>query len=317
MPFASGVQVVVSRSTDGGLTWGNPVLVGARATTIDKEWIVCDNHAASTYFGRCYLEWNDIADSYRIKMSTSADGGATWSTPVNTTGNAEGFAGQPVVEPKGRVVVPILSPDAKSLLVFDSSNGGDSWSNTSTISPITDHEVAGGLRSEPIPSAEIDAAGTIYVAWHDCTFRAGCPNAPNDIVLATTTPTTYPNWSVTRVPIDVTTSTVDHFIPGLGVDSTAIGHLALAYYFYPDANCTGATCQLDVGFITSVDGGTTWSAASQIAGPMSLSWLPDTTGGLMVGDYISTSFSNGVPHPFFALAHAPSNGSFDEAIYTR
>jgi hypothetical protein len=50
---------------------------------------------------------------------------------------------------------------------------------------------------------------------------------------------------------------------------------------------------------------------------MSLSWLPDTTGGLMVGDYISTSFSNGVPHPFFALAHAPSNGSFDEAIYTR
>jgi hypothetical protein len=37
----------------------------------------------------------------------------------------------------------------------------------------------------------------------------------------------------------------------------------------------------------------------------------------MVGDYISTSFAGGTAHPFFALAKAPSNGVFDEAIYTR
>jgi hypothetical protein len=38
---------------------------------------------------------------------------------------------------------------------------------------------------------------------------------------------------VTRIPIDPVSSSVDHFIPGLGVDPTTFGgcaKLALAYY---------------------------------------------------------------------------------------
>ena len=49
---------------------------------------------------------------------------------------------------------------------------------------------------------------------------------------------------------------------------------------------------------------------------MSLSWLPNTTQGTMVGDYISTSFSGSVAYPAIAVANAPSGGTFDEAIYT-
>jgi hypothetical protein len=127
-------------------------------------------------------------------------------------------------------------------------------------------------------------------------------------------------WStVRRVPIDATNSTVDHFIPGLGVDSTTSGssaHLALAYYYYPHANCTSATCELDVGVVSSTNAGISWSAPRQLGGPMSLSWLAKTNQGAMVGDYISTSFSNGKAFPVFALANAPSNGVLDEATYT-
>ena len=36
----------------------------------------------------------------------------------------------------------------------------------------------------------------------------------------------------------------------------------------------------------------------------------------MVGDYISTSFVNGVAYPVFAVAHAPNDGVFDQAMYT-
>jgi hypothetical protein len=49
---------------------------------------------------------------------------------------------------------------------------------------------------------------------------------------------------------------------------------------------------------------------------MSLDWLPDTTYGRMVGDYISTSFMHEHAFPFFAVANPPSAGSFDEAIAT-
>jgi hypothetical protein len=49
---------------------------------------------------------------------------------------------------------------------------------------------------------------------------------------------------------------------------------------------------------------------------MSLGWLPNTTQGTMVGDYISTSFSGGQAFPEFAVANAPTGGVFDEATYT-
>jgi hypothetical protein len=123
-----------------------------------------------------------------------------------------------------------------------------------------------------------------------------------------------------RVPIDPTTSTVDHFVPGIGVDRTTSGataRIGLAYYFYPTASCTAATCQLDVGYISSTTGGSTWSAATQLAGPMSVSWLPNTTQGRMFGDYISTSVLPGGPaFPVVAVSNAPTGTVFDQAMFT-
>ncbi|MFL5662229.1 MAG: hypothetical protein ACJ8BW_12895 [Ktedonobacteraceae bacterium] len=90
----------------------------------------------------------------------------------------------------------------------------------------------------------------------------------------------------------------------------------MAYYYYPNTRCSSSTCQLDVGFISSTNGGSTWSAATQLAGPMTLTWLANTSQGFMVGDYISTSFVNGTAHPVFVVAN-PNNGSiFDEAMYS-
>src|ERR1700680_2333665 len=39
--------VIVSRSTDGGTTWGNPVSVTPDVFSSDKDWIVCDTWATS------------------------------------------------------------------------------------------------------------------------------------------------------------------------------------------------------------------------------------------------------------------------------
>jgi hypothetical protein len=135
-----------------------------------------------------------------------------------------------------------------------------------------------------------------------------------------TTSTNGTTWTpVIRIPIDNASSSVDHFIPGLAVDNTTSGStakLGLAYYFYPKANCSVSACQLSVGYISSVDGGASWSAATQLAGPMSLSWLADTSQGRMVGDYISSSYSGGTAHPVFTLATAPVGSVFNEALFT-
>ncbi len=99
--------VVVSRSTDGGFTWGDPVSVTPKVNSSDKNWIVCDSTSTSPFYGNCYVEWDnpDIGD--QILMSTSSDGGLTWGTATTTTNRATGIGGQPLVQPNGTVVVPI------------------------------------------------------------------------------------------------------------------------------------------------------------------------------------------------------------------
>ncbi len=238
-------------------------------------------------------------------MSTSSDGGETWGPALATEDNAFGLGGQPLVLPSGRVVVPYV---AGSMLAFISDDGGASWSSTVLISEVQRHRAAGGLRQAGLPVATIDGDGLIYVAWPDCRFRTSCRS--NDIVVSTSSDGL--TWSgPSRIPIDDTTSTVDHFIPGLGADRNTFApnvSLALAYYYYPDTDCTDTTCQLIGGFITSADGGNSWSAPIDVTQPILLNWIADTSSGLMAGDYIATCFTDdGNPHPVFASATLPDD----------
>jgi hypothetical protein len=303
-------SVLVSSSADG-INWNNPVTADNKSSFADKTWIVCDNNPASPFFGHCYVEWDDAGLGDQEKMSTSTDGGQTWSAAIQVK-NAFGLGGQPVVQTNGTVVVPF---EGNGIQAFSSTNGGTSWGNVVTVSTISDHGVAGSLRTSPLPSADVDNIGTVYVAWQDCRFRTNC--AENDIVFSSSTD--GKTWSkVSRIPIDVTTSTDDHFIPGLAVDHNTGGstaHLGVTYYFYPKANCSTATCKLAVGFISSQNAGVTWGAPLRLAGPMSLNWLPNTSSGLMVGDYISTSYTTGA-FGVFAKANKKTGSTFDSAMYT-
>jgi hypothetical protein len=310
--------VFVSRSTDDGRSWGLPVSIPppvSKDVNLDKNWTACDNHPASPFYGHCYTELDNFGDGDLELMSTSTDGGLTWSTPIPTAGHDKGLGGQPVALSNGTVVVPFFSLKGK-IEAFTSTNGGTSWTKGVEISSVRSHAIAGGLRASlALPSAEVDAAGRVYVAWQDCRFRQHC--FANDIVFSSSTDGV--NWSATaRVPIDPVTSTVDHFLPGLGVDPTTSGgsaHLALTYYFYPNAACGGA-CRLEVGYISSPDAGAHWGVATQLAGPMALSEIAATSQGTMVGDYISTSFSGGLATTVFAVGRQqPTATSFDEAMY--
>ncbi|MFZ0480408.1 MAG: sialidase family protein [Terriglobales bacterium] len=309
----NNTSVAVSRSTDG-LSWNKPVPV-TNLGSPDKNWIACDNMATSKYYGNCYSEWDDTSQGDLIEMSTSTDGGLTWSKESPTAGSDYGVGGVPVVRPNGTVIVPINAFNG-DIVAFTSTNGGNTWTKAINVATNPSHLEAGNLRSAGLVASAMDAAGKIYVAWPDCRYRTNC--AENDIVYSTTT--TGTKWApVKRVPIDGTFSTVDHFIIGLGIAPGTKGstaHLALAYYYYPVSKCTATTCQLYAGFIQSSTAGATWSAPATLAGPMHLSWLPNTFSGTMVADYVSVGFANGKAFPIFASANTKSGKIFSEAIFT-
>jgi hypothetical protein len=313
LPIGNWTTITVSRSSNG-ITWDNPIQVIQNVDS-DKNWITCDNTPTSPYYGNCYVEWDNPDEGDLLYMSTSSDGGLTWSARQTTQGNDYGIGGNPVVLPNGNVVVPYADFNG-GMSSFMSTNGGQSWTRAISVASAPSHGEAGNLRSAGLPSATIDGGGRVYLSWPDCSFESGC--GANDIVFSSSTDGTH--WtSKQRIPLDAVGSGVDHFIVGMGADSRTSGntaHLGLTYYYYPVSNC-GNNCQLYAGFSLSRDGGQTWTAGRQLGPAMQTTWLPNTFSGRMVADYVATVFpAGGRAFPIFAQAFQPVNGTFQEAIYT-
>jgi hypothetical protein len=305
--------LVVNRSTDG-LTWSAPVTVAAASGSLafDKEWIVCDSWVTSPFRGSCYVSYSDLR-VVAVATQASRDGGLTWGPPVYSPdfagrGGINGPiapAPQPVVRPDGDVLIPML--DGLELKVVRSDDGGATFSAATHAADVLT-QLSEPLRAPTLHSAEVDGGGTVYVAWADCRFRTSC--SADDIVF--TRSADGVSWTPPRrVPIDSTTSGIDHLLPGLAVDPASGGaraRLGLVYYTFRDG-------RLDAGFVSSADGGDTWRAPRRLSPEsMPLSWLAEAR-GRFVGDYMSASFVGRNVVPVFVLAVRPSAGRLREAAF--
>ena len=303
--------IVVSRSADG-ITWGPPVSVIEAPyrpnLLLDKEWIVCDNGAASPHRGSCYVTYSDFR-TLRLEFQASRDGGLTWEPQVSAPENAGRAsivgrwapAPQPVVRPNGDLVVPFY--DENRVASVRSVDGGRSFQAPVTVSP-TAFKGTPGLRGPPLPSAEVDRAGTIYVVWPDCTRTPSC--ASDDLLISRSADGV--TWSrASRIPIRPRGSRADYVLPGIGADAARAGRIALVYYVLRGN-------LLDVGFVSSRNGGRTWRPARRLnAQTMRLNWAAQA-GGAMLGDYFSTSWSGGRAVSVFTLASRPGP-RFDQPLF--
>jgi hypothetical protein len=306
--------VEVNVSFDG-VHWSKTIIVARikKGQDFDKDWITCDNSTTSRFYGNCYVEWDVDNRSDLVQMSTSRNGGRSWSPAMATSERLGGIGGEPVVQPDGDVVVPITG---NGLVAFRSVNGGRTWGPAVKVASRFQHPFGGNLRGPFFPSVATDRTGRIYVTWPDCRFRPSCVS--NDMVLTTSADGVH--WTpVTRIPIDPVTSTVDHLGGGLGIDPVTAGRharLALFYNFYPRAACTISTCRLYEGYVSSTDGGARWSAPHVLAGPMRMRQLPSAF-GFMVGDYEGTAVvPGGNAFSAFAVGGIPAAGQrYNQAMY--
>jgi hypothetical protein len=319
-PGGQDSVLVVSRSADG-ITWSPPIVTAPNLATFahDKNWIVCDSGVASAFAGRCYTVWADVTNDSALAVSVSDDGGLTWSRTPLVVREIEGTGWQPLVQPNGTLVIPYLGPN--TIESVRSTDGGASFEVRTIVAELSSSNPA-GVRAGPLPSAEVDADGRIYVAWPDCRFRRGCtgvePEEPNDIVISSSLDGLH--WTApARVPTGAASATLDHLLPGLAVDATTRGaaaRLALAYYTLSPAGCTGDACRLAARFVSSANAGRSWSAPLELSRPTPLTAIAQSNRGRFVGDYISTSFvTGGVAVPVYSAASATYDGSFHQGVF--
>jgi hypothetical protein len=73
---------------------------------------------------------------------------------------------------------------------------------------------------------------------------------------------------------------------------------------------------IDVELVESPGSPGTWSAPRRLsAQSMPLAWMPNTSSGRMLGDYISVDYSGGRPLVVWVLATPPVGGQFRQAVY--
>lgn len=293
-------RLTVSRAADG-FTWSNPVIAIADSSpngiTFDKNWIACDNGAASPHRGRCYLVYTDALNNDRIAVVTSTDGGATWSTPVGAP-VTDAVGAFPVIRPSGELVV-VYNWGGRRIGSSVSTDGGLSFGATALVAEIENRNIR-ALRFFPLPSADVDPTGKVWITWHDCRFSQGC--AANSVAVSTST-----DGRTWATPTAVTSGR-DAYIPAIGIHPTT-GRVAVVYHVVRAGG-------IDVELVESRAGGSGFGAPRRLsAQTMRIEWLPNTVSGRMLADYISVHYAGARPLAAWVLASEPVGASFRQAVY--
>lgn len=294
-------RLPVNRSVDG-LRWSAPVdaatAVSANGIAFDKNWLACDNGAASPFRGSCYLAYTDTLRGDRLAVVTSRDGGLTWSQPAGVpVTNAVGVL--PVIRPTGELVVVFLW-NGRRIGSAVSTDGAATFGAPMTVAEI-EARPARGLRFFPLPSADVDPTGRVWATWHDCRFSRGC--VANSIVVATSA-----DGRTWTQPARITTGR-NAMLPALGIHPTS-GRAAFLYHVVRTGNL------VDVELVEVGPGRRSLSPPRRLsAQTMRPTWMPTTVSGRMLADYLSVHYAGTRPLAVWVLASEPVGSSLRQAVY--
>jgi hypothetical protein len=314
--LAAGARsaVLVSRSIDGGTTWGPAIHLADDNGALffnDKETLTID----STDPNYVYAVWDriDTSDHGPTRLARSVDAGLTWlpATTIFDPGNDRQTIGNmAVTTPDGIVHVFFteLGPSASNpaeieahVSVIRSTDKGVNWSAPTRIAELLPvGTTVPGQAQVPVRAGEIlgtfaadPSDGTLYAAWQDSRFTGGAFDA---IALAWSTDGGL-TWSApVRVNAD---ASVPAFTPTLAVLPT--GWIGMTYYDFRQAG-TATYRPTDV-WLTVSSTGTTWRE-TRLAGNFDLLDAPNAN-GLFVGDYQGLS---GDGSTFVTLYSRTNNG---------
>ncbi len=300
-PYGSGDALMVSETTDGGLSWGTwyPAVINYDPDIFeDKEMMACDR-SGSIYDGNLYITWTRFlyapSTETTITLVRSTDGGVTWDDPVAVSDDHGVQWSVPAVGPEGEVYVAWVKYYDDEIRFDRSFDGGVTWGDDITVQQtgFASGYINPDLLIFAFPAMDVDITngpnrGNIYIAYTDD------PNGDTDIFL-TRSRNQGDTWTTpVRVNDDAIGNGADQFHPWLVCDENGTLHLI----FYDRRNDVPQNLLMDLYYTYSSDGGITWSPNERITTVSSNPALDSLDSGL-IGEYNGLAVFGGVIHPIW------------------
>jgi len=305
----SANAMLVSRSIDGGRTWG-PVSTLIRDESQffnDKNSITAD----PTDPRYVYAVWDRLGATGGgpAMLARSTDGGATWegARAIHDPGQRSQTIGNVIaVLPNGTVVdvftqidYAVSAPARATLNALVSVDKGGSWSGPFRIAdalavgardPDTGTSIRDGAN---LPQVAVAPNGHLWVAWQDARFSGG---AHDGIALARSSDGGQ-TWSA---PLQVNSApSAQAFTPSVHV--TANGTVGVTYYDLRSNTADTSTLPTELILARSLDG-IGWTE-HRVSAPFDLATAP-VARGYFLGDYQGLASADSVFIPVYVRTNS-------------
>jgi len=340
--FDNRNAMLVSKSTNFGASWGDPITIiddnPQGKKTIggfnDKQAITADpvdsNYVYATWDRFISPPGEHAADPGRIKahsykqetwFARTTDGGRSWepARKIYDPGTGAWVIGDEIVVTSegdllNATAAFIDNPRPAfgfKLVLVRSTDKGATWSKKATTIATLDLNDPGTtnpdngepVRSGGLPDFATGPNNTVYAVWQDDTLTPGI-----DSIMFSQSTDGGESWStpiaINKTPTNLLAANRQAFTPTIAV--TANGTVGVTYYdFRSNTNAAGAlTNYWLVRCSSACTNFGNWSETG-VAGPFDIGAAP-VAGGYFLGDYMGLTTNGSTFQPFFIQSGAPT-----------